>query len=343
MFVIQFIQRLVNKLLSVSIFNIYFFRFMSFKVSLIGAGNIGGTLAHILARKSYCSKIVLFDINEGTAKGKALDILQSGSVFNNGGSVIGTSNYEDIKDSNVIIITAGIPRKPGMSRDDLLKTNANIIGGVAQNVKKYSPNSFVIVITNPLDIIVKHFQQVSGMDAKKVVGMAGVLDTARFKCFLAEALGVFAGDITSFVLGGHGDTMVPMPSCTSIAGVPLKQFIKNGLISQQAFDAIVKRTRDGGAEIVSLLGNGSAFYSPAESAVVMAESYLFNQKRILPSAAKLNGEYGVKDLYAGVPCKIGSSGVEQIIEVDLEEAEKSMFANSIAAVKSLDEALKAII
>jgi malate dehydrogenase len=316
---------------------------MSFKISLIGAGNIGGSLAHILARKTYCNEIVLFDINEGTAKGKALDIRQSGSIFGNGGSLIGTSNYQDIANSDVIIITAGIPRKPGMSRDDLLKTNASIIASVAENVKKYSPNSFVIVITNPLDIIVKHFQDVSGIDAKKVVGMAGVLDTARFKCFLADALNVFAGDISSFVLGGHGDTMVPMLSCTNIAGVPLSQFIKKGLITQDKVEAIIKRTREGGAEIVSLLGNGSAFYSPAESAVIMAESYLLNQKKILPCAAKLNGEYGVKDLYAGVPCKIGSNGVESIIEVELDEGEKAMFASSILAVKSLEEALKAIL
>jgi malate dehydrogenase len=308
---------------------------MSIKVSLIGSGNIGGTLAHILASAGFCSQITLLDLNDGVAKGKSLDILQSSSIFHSATQIIGTSDYKDIENSDVIIITAGIARKPGMSRDDLLKTNSSIIASVAKNVKQYSPNSFVIIITNPLDAMVQHFQQVSGINSKKVVGMAGVLDSSRFKTFLSQALGVFQGDISCFVLGGHGDTMVPILSCISIGGLSLSHFVKNGSITQDQIDKIVQRTRDGGAEIVSLLGSGSAFYSPAESAVQMAKSYIFDQKRIMPCAAKLNGEYGVKDFYVGVPCIIGSRGVEKILELELTQSEKDMFAKSVESVKNL--------
>jgi len=312
---------------------------MAIKVSLIGAGNIGGTLAHILASAGFCNQITMLDLNEGVAKGKTLDILQSSSIYHGGSLINGTGNYEDIANSDVIIITAGIARKPGMSRDDLLKTNSSIIASVAENVKKHSPNSFVIVITNPLDAMVQHFQQVSGLDSKKVVGMAGVLDSARFKTFIAQALGIYQGDVSCFVLGGHGDTMVPVLSYVTVAGLPLSHFIKSGKITQQQIDQIVERTRSGGAEIVALLGTGSAFYSPAESAIEMAKSYLFDQKRILPCAAKLSGQYGVNNLYVGVPCVIGKNGVEQILEVELTENEQQMLNKSINAVKELIAAI----
>ena len=308
---------------------------MGIKVSLIGAGNIGGTLAHIFASSGFCNQITLLDLNEGVAKGKGLDIMQSSSIFHSGTIIKGTNNYSDIENSDVIVITAGIARKPGMSRDDLLKTNSGIIADVARNVAKHSPKSFVIIITNPLDAMVQHFQEISKLDSKKVVGMAGVLDSARFKTFIAEALNVSQEDISCFVLGGHGDTMVPVLSCVTIAGIPLSHFVKSGKITQEKINAIVQRTRDGGAEIVSLLGTGSAFYSPAESAVEMARSYLFDKKRILPCAAKLNGQYSVNDLYVGVPCVIGKNGVESIIEVSLTDEEKSMLSKSVNAVKDL--------
>lgn len=304
------------------------------KISLIGAGNIGGTLAHILAIKSL-GDIVLFDINEGIAKGKALDISQSNYVMGIDANIMGTSNYEDIKNSDVVIITAGIARKPGMTRDDLIDTNLKVINTVAQNVKRYSPNAFVIVITNPLDAMVYAFQKFSGLDSKMVVGMAGVLDTARFCYFISEKLNVSLKDVQSFVLGGHGDDMVPMLRNTFIGNVSLNDYEKNSGISQDVVNQIVDRTRKGGAEIVSLLGNGSAYYAPAASAIAMAESFLFDQKRILPCAAKLSGQYGISDLYVGVPVVISAKGVEKIIEIELNNEEKAMFEKSVASVLSL--------
>ena len=308
------------------------------KISLIGAGAIGGTLAHLLFMKQYAD-VVLLDVNASVAKGKALDISQSGSITGSDVSIVGTDDYSQIAESDAIIITAGIPRKPGMSRDDLIATNAKIIASVAENVGKYAPNSFVVVITNPLDIMVQHFKNVSKMNHKKVVGMAGVLDTARFVTFLSEALSVSKKDIKTFVLGGHGDTMVPLLGYTTVGGVPVSQFVEKGLISKQKLDEIVQRTRNGGAEIVSLLGNGSAFYSPAHSAIEMVESYLFDKKQILPCASYLQGEYGVKDLYIGVPVVIGKNGVEKVVEVSLSSEEKTMFESSVEAVKTLMKSL----
>jgi len=308
------------------------------KISLIGSGMIGGTLAHLLFMKQYAD-IVLVDVNKGVAQGKALDISQSGSIVDSDSTISGTDDYSQISGSDAVIVTAGIPRKPGMSRDDLIATNAKIIQSVAENVAKYSPNAFVIIITNPLDIMVQHFQNISKMPQKNVVGMAGVLDTSRFVTFLAEALNVSRSDIKTFVLGGHGDTMVPLLDYTTIGGIPLKNFIKSKAISQEKLDEIVQRTRNGGAEVVALLGNGSAFYSPAHSAIKMVESYLFNKKNILPCAAYLNGEYGEKDIYVGVPVVIGSDGVEKVIEVELSENEKSMLQLSINSVKELLKSL----
>ncbi len=309
------------------------------KIALIGAGNIGGTLAHLIGLKNL-GDVVLFDINDGAAKGKALDIEQSSVVENFDASLIGTSNYEDIKDCDVAIVTAGIARKPGMSRDDLLATNTGVIKSVAQGLKKYAPNAFVIVITNPLDAMVYVMQKYSGLPANKVVGMAGVLDSSRMSLFLAREFNVSVEDINSCVLGGHGDTMVPLVRYSTVAGIPLPDLIKMGLTTQEKIDQIVQRTRDGGAEIVKLLGNGSAFYAPATSAVTMAESYLLDKRRVLPVAANLNGEYGVKDLYIGVPAIIGKNGVEKIIEIQLNEVEKAMFNNSVNAVKKLVEEIK---
>jgi malate dehydrogenase len=309
------------------------------KIALIGAGNIGGTLAHLIGLKNL-GDVVLFDINDGAAKGKALDIEQSSVVENFDSSLIGTSNYEDIKDCDVAIVTAGIARKPGMSRDDLLATNTGIIKSVAEGLKKYAPNAFVIVITNPLDAMVYVMQKYSGLPANKVVGMAGVLDSSRMSLFLAREFNVSIEDINSCVLGGHGDTMVPLVRYSTVAGIPLPDLIKMGLTTQEKIDQIVQRTRDGGAEIVKLLGNGSAFYAPATSAVAMAESYLLDKRRVLPVAAQLNGEYGINDLYIGVPAIIGKNGVEKIIEIQLNEAEKTMFNNSVEAVKKLVAEIK---
>jgi malate dehydrogenase len=309
------------------------------KISLIGAGAIGGTLAHLLFMKQY-TDIVLLDINASVAKGKALDISQSGSITGSDVVISGTDDYSHISNSDAVIITAGIPRKPGMSRDDLIGTNAKIIASVAQNVGKYAPNAFVIIITNPLDIMVQHFQSISKIPHARVVGMAGVLDTARFVTFLSEALSVSKKDIKTLVLGGHGDTMVPLLNYTTIGGVPISQFVEKGLITQEKLDEIVQRTRNGGAEIVALLGNGSAFYSPAHSAIEMVESYLFDKKQILPCASYLQGEYGVDGLYIGVPIVIGKNGVEKIIEASLSGTEKIMFANSVEAVKILMKILE---
>jgi len=289
---------------------------MKKKISLIGAGQIGGTLAHLICIKELAD-VVLFDVAEGIAKGKALDIAQSTSVDGYDINLSGTSNYEDIKNSDVIIITAGIPRKPGMTRDDLLETNLKIIKQVAEGIKKNSPNAFVICITNPLDIIVMVLQKYSGLPTNKVVGMAGILDSSRFKYFLSQELKVPVKNINTLVLGGHGDTMVPMPNRTTVNGKPLNQIIK-----KEKLDLIIDRTRKGGAEIVKLLEKGSAFYAPAASGIEMAESYIKDLKKTLPCAAYLNGEYGVNNLYAGVPVIIGSSGVEKVVEFTLNKYQK---------------------
>lgn len=304
------------------------------KIALIGSGMIGGTLAHIIAQKEL-GDIVLFDIVEGMPKGKSLDISQSNACDGYDASITGTSKYSDIKGADVCIVTAGVPRKPGMSRDDLISINAGVMKSVGENIKKYAPNAFVIVITNPLDVMVALLQSVSGLKPEKVVGMAGVLDSARFSYFLAEAMNVSISQVTTFVLGGHGDTMVPVVSYSSVAGIPLPDLIKMGWISKEKVDEIVKRTRFGGGEIVELLKTGSAYYAPAAAAVEMAESYLKDKKKILPCAAYLKGEYGVKNTYVGVPCVIGAKGVEKIVEIDLKASEKKQFDNSVAAVKEL--------
>ena len=309
---------------------------MSKKISLIGAGQIGGTLAHLIALKEL-GDVVLFDVAEGLAKGKALDIAQSSGVSGFNVSLTGTNNYEDIKNSDVIIITAGVPRKPGMSRDDLLGINLKIIKQVAQGVKSNSPNAFVICITNPLDVIVMAFQKYSGLPTSKVVGMAGILDTSRYKYFLSKELKEPVNNIETFVLGGHGDTMVPMLNHTLINKKSLSDLIKSKKISKEKVDEIISKTRKGGAEIVKLLEKGSAFYAPAASGVEMAESYLKNLKKTLPCAAYLKGEYGFKDLYAGVPVVIGAKGVEKVLEIKLDTNEKKNFEISINAVKELFE------
>ena len=302
---------------------------MGKKISLIGAGQIGGTLAHLITIKEL-GNVVLFDIDEGLAKGKALDIAQSTSVSGSNTNLVGTSDYEDTKNSDVIIITAGIPRKPGMSRDDLLGTNLKIIKQVAEGIRKTSPNAFVICITNPLDVIVMAFQKYSGLPTNKVIGMAGILDSSRFKYFLSQELKVPVKSVESLVLGGHGDTMVPMPKQTKVNGKPI-----NELIQKEKLDLIIDRTRKGGAEIGKLLQKGSAFYAPATSAIEIAESYLKDMKKTLPCAAYLNGEYGIKNLYAGVPIIIGNTGVEKVVELDLGKDEKKNFDLSIKAVKDL--------
>ena len=314
---------------------------MKKKISLIGAGQIGGTLAHLIALKEL-GDVVLFDVAEGIAKGKALDIAQSSGVDKFNVSLIGTNKYEDIKDSDVIIITAGVPRKPGMSRDDLLGTNLKIIKQVAEGIKKNSPEAFVICITNPLDIIVMALQKYSGLPKNMVVGMAGILDTSRFKYFLSSEFKVPIKKIESLILGGHGDTMVAMVNHTKIDGKPLSEFLNEGKIKKERLEEIVNRTKKGGAEIVKLLEKGSAFYAPAASGVEMAESFLKNQKKELPCAAYLSGQYGVKDLYVGVPVVIGSKGVEKVIEIKLNNDEKKNFENSIKAVKDLFDAAKKI-
>ncbi len=308
------------------------------KIALVGAGQIGGTLAHLLAIKEL-GDVVLFDVAEGTPQGKALDLAQSSPVEGFNATMKGTNDYRDLEGADVVIVTAGIPRKPGMSRDDLVNTNVAIIKTVAQNIAKFCPKAFVIVITNPLDAMVYVMQQVSQLPANKVVGMAGVLDSARFRLFLAEEFKVSVEDVTAFVLGGHGDTMVPLVRYSTVAGVPLPDLVKMGWTTQERLDAIVQRTRDGGAEIVGLLKTGSAFYAPAASAVEMAESYLKNKRRVLPVAAYLKGEYGVQDLYVGVPAIIGENGVEKIVEVSFTSDEKKQFEHSVEAVKGLVEGI----
>ena len=311
------------------------------KISLIGAGQIGGTLAHLIAIKELAD-VVLFDVAEGLAKGKALDIAQSSGVTGFNVDLKGTNNYEDTKNSDVIIITAGIPRKPGMTRDDLLGTNLKIIKQVANGIKKNSPEAFVICITNPLDVIVMALQKYSGLSTKKIVGMAGILDTSRFKYFLSKEMKVPISSINSLVLGGHGDSMVPMQNHTIVNDKLLSDLIREKKISEDKLKSIIDRTKNGGGEIGKLLAKGSAFYAPAASGVQMAESYLKDKKEKLPCAAYLNGEYGVKDLYAGVPVIIGKSGVEKIIELDLSSEEKKNFEVSIKAVRELLESAKKI-
>ena len=312
------------------------------KISLIGAGQIGGTLAHLIGIKELVKEVVLFDVASGIAKGKALDIAQSSSVDGFNVKLSGTDNYEDIKNSDVIIITAGVPRKPGMSRDDLLGINLKIIKQVAQGIKKNSPDAFVICITNPLDVMVMALQKYSGLPANKVVGMAGILDSSRFKLFLSLELNVPVKDIEAMVMGGHGDTMVPLPRFTKVSGKPLLDLVKKEKISKERLESINQRTRDGGAEIVKFLEKGSAFYAPAASGVQMAEAYLNNSKQILPCAVFLNGEYGFKDVYAGVPVVIGKNGVEKIEEIELDEKERKEFNHSVESVKKLWDAATSI-
>ncbi len=312
------------------------------KISLIGAGQIGGTLAHLIGLKELANEVVMFDVASGIAKGKALDIAQSSSVDGFNVNFSGTDNYEDIKNSDVIIITAGVPRKPGMSRDDLLGINLKIIKQVAEGVKTNSPDAFVICITNPLDVMVMAFQKYSGLPTNKVVGMAGILDSSRFKLFLSKELNTPVKEIDAMVMGGHGDTMVPLPRFTKVSGKPLLDLIKDGKISSERLELINQRTRDGGAEIVKYLEKGSAFYAPAASGVEMAAAYLNDEKTLLPCAAYINGEYGVEKIYAGVPVIIGKNGIEKIEEVELDDKEKAEFNHSIDAVKKLWEAASAI-
>ena len=312
------------------------------KISLIGAGQIGGTLAHLIGLKELANELVLFDVASGIAKGKALDIAQSSSVDGFNVKFSGTDNYEDIKDSDVIIITAGVPRKPGMSRDDLLGINLKIIKQVAEGIKKYSPNAFVICITNPLDVMVMAFQKYSELPTNKVVGMAGILDSSRFKLFLSLELNVPVKEIHAMVMGGHGDTMVPLPRFTKISGKPLNELVKQGKISNEKLESINQRTRDGGAEIVKYLEKGSAFYAPAASGVEMAKAYMNNENKVLPCAAYLNGEYGVNGIYAGVPVVINNKGIDKIEVIELDQKEKEQFDHSIEAVKKLWDAASAI-
>ncbi len=311
------------------------------KIALIGSGQIGGTLAHLAGLKEL-GDIVLFDIAEGVPQGKGLDIAESSPVDGFDAKYTGANSYEAIAGADVVIVTAGVPRKPGMSRDDLLGINLKVMEQVGAGLKQYAPNAFVICITNPLDAMVWALQKASGLPKNKVVGMAGVLDSARFRYFLAEELGVSVRDVHAMTLGGHGDDMVPLVRHSTVGGVPLPDLVKMGWLTQERLDAIVERTRKGGGEIVALLKTGSAFYAPAASAIAMAESYLKDQKRILPCAAYLNGEYGVKDMYVGVPVLIGEAGVEKIVEVSFDEAEKAMFAKSVAAVQGLVDACKQI-
>ncbi len=309
------------------------------KIALIGGGQIGGTLAHLIGLKEL-GDVVLFDIVEGLPQGKSLDIAQSGPVEGFDARFKGTQSYADIAGSDVVIVTAGVPRKPGMSRDDLLNINLSVMRAVGEGIKQHAPNAFVICITNPLDAMVWALREFSGLPHNKVVGMAGVLDSARFRHFLADEFKVSVEDVTAFVLGGHGDTMVPLTRFSTVAGIPLPELVKLGWIKQERLDQIVQRTRDGGAEIVGLLKTGSAFYAPATSAIAMAESFLRDKKRILPCAAHLNGEFGLKGIYVGVPCIIGAGGVEKVINLNLLPDEQAMFTKSVDAVKGLVDACK---
>lgn len=311
------------------------------KIALIGAGQIGGTLAHLVGLKEL-GDVVLFDIQEGVPEGKALDIAESAPVEGFDSRLVGTQTYEAVEGADVVIVTAGVARKPGMSRDDLLEINLKVMEQVGAGLKKYAPDAFVICITNPLDAMVWALQRFSGLPTKKVVGMAGVLDSARFRHFLAEEFDVSVEDVTAFVLGGHGDTMVPLTRYSTVAGIPLPDLVAMGWTTQDKLDAIVQRTRDGGAEIVKLLKTGSAFYAPAASAIEMAESYLKDKRRVMPCAAYLEGQYGVKNTYVGVPAVIGAGGIERIVEIDLDRSEKSAFQHSVEAVEGLIEACKKI-
>ena len=311
---------------------------MGKKISLIGAGQIGGTLAHLLGLKEVVSEVVLFDVASGVAKGKALDIAQSSSVDGFNVKFSGTNDYKDIKNSDVIIITAGVPRKPGMSRDDLLGINLKIMKQVAEGIKSNCPDAFVICITNPLDVMVMALQKYSNLPKNKVVGMAGILDSSRYKLFLSEELNVPVKKIEALVMGGHGDTMVPLPGFTKINGKKLLDLVNEGIITKERIEEINQRTRDGGAEIVKYLEKGSAYYAPAASGVEMAISYINDEKKLLPCAVYINGEYGVKDIYAGVPVIIGKNGVEKIMEINLLSNEKDEFLKSVDAVKKLWEA-----
>ncbi|MCA8888303.1 MAG: malate dehydrogenase [Parvularculaceae bacterium] len=311
------------------------------KIALIGSGMIGGTLAHLAAQKEL-GDVVLFDIAEGIPEGKALDIAESSPVDGYGSRLKGTQDYKDIEGADVCIVTAGVARKPGMSRDDLLGINLKVMKSVGEGIKKHAPNAFVICITNPLDAMVWALQKFSGLPANKVVGMAGILDSSRFRYFLSEEFNVAVESVTAFVLGGHGDTMVPLIRYSTVAGIPLPDMVKMGWTTTEKIDAIVDRTRKGGGEIVALLKTGSAYYAPAASAIAMAESYLKDKKRVLPCAASLKGEYGIKDLYVGVPTVIGANGVERIIEIDMNRTEKKMFDNSVETVVELCNACKGI-
>jgi malate dehydrogenase len=311
------------------------------KIALIGAGMIGGTLAHLAAIREM-GDIVLFDVAEGTPQGKALDLAQAGPVEGYDALLTGTQDYADIAGADVCIVTAGVPRKPGMSRDDLLGINLKVMKAVGEGIKAHAPDSFVICVTNPLDAMVWALREFSGLPHERVVGMAGVLDSARFRHFLAEEFKVSVEDVTAFVLGGHGDTMVPVPAYSAVAGIPVPDLIRMGWSTQERIDAIVQRTRSGGGEIVALLKTGSAFYAPATSALAMAESYLKDKKRLLPAAAYLQGQYGVNDLYVGVPVVIGAGGVERIVEIELDESARANFQVSVDAVKELLEACRKI-
>ena len=309
------------------------------KIALIGGGQIGGTLAHLVALKEL-GDVVMFDIAEGLPQGKTLDLSQAGPIDGFNAKLKGTNDYADIKGADVVIVTAGVPRKPGMSRDDLIGINLKVMAAVGEGIKANAPDAFVICITNPLDAMVWALRQFSGLPHNKVVGMAGVLDSARFRHFLAEEMNVSVEDVSAFVLGGHGDTMVPMPRFSTVAGIPLPELVKMGWIKKERLDQIVQRTRDGGAEIVGLLKTGSAYYAPATAGIAMAESYLKDQKRILPCATYVDGAYGIKDLYVGLPTVIGEKGIERIVELELTAEEKAALAKSADAVKGLIEACK---
>jgi malate dehydrogenase len=311
------------------------------KIALIGSGMIGGTLAHIAAREEL-GDVILFDVVEGVPQGKGLDIAEASPVFGKDSALKGANDYAGIAGADVCIVTAGVPRKPGMSRDDLLGINLKVMKAVGEGIAQHAPKAFVIVVTNPLDAMVWALRQFSKLPHNKVVGMAGVLDSARFRYFLAEEFKVSVEDVSAFVLGGHGDTMVPLVRYSTVAGIPLPDLVKMGWTSQEKLDQIVQRTRDGGAEIVGLLKTGSAFYAPAESAIVMAKSYLRDKKRVLPCAANLTGQYGLNDMYVGVPCIIGAGGVEKVIEIELSSNERAMFDHSVNAVRGLVDACKGI-
>ncbi len=306
------------------------------KIALVGSGNIGGTLAHLAAIKEL-GDVTLFDIAEGIPQGKSLDLAQSGPVENFDSKMIGSNDYKDLKDSDVVIVTAGVARKPGMSRDDLVEINTKVMKQVGKGIKDNCPKAFVICITNPLDAMVGVLQRASGLPTDMVVGMAGVLDSARFRHFLAEEFDVSVSDVTAFVLGGHGDTMVPLARYSAVAGIPVPDLVKMGWSTQEKIDQIVQRTRDGGAEIVGLLKTGSAFYAPASSAIEMADSYLKDKKKLLPCAAYVDGHYNLNGLYVGVPVIIGKNGVERIVEISFTSEEKDMFNHSVSAVKQLNE------